>query len=42
MLTPVQQLFSRLGVTGNEFGGLSLIVGVVHGRNRLPLGSAEM
>src|ERR1700722_16290405 len=38
MLASVQLFFGWLGVTGKEFGGLSVIVGVIHGRNRLPLG----
>src|SRR5580700_5265557 len=38
MLSLVQLLLSWHGITGNEFGGLPLIVGVVNGGNRLPLG----
>jgi hypothetical protein len=38
MFSLVQLLLSWLGITGNECGSLSFIVGVIHGRDRLPLG----
>src|SRR5271157_4612457 len=38
MLALVQLRFGGLGIRGNEFRGFSLIVGVIHGRDGLPLG----
>src|SRR5580700_9988295 len=40
MFSLVQLFLSWLGIPGNEFRGLSFIVGVIHGRDRLPLGVA--